>query len=168
MPVKAKSVRISAPKGGKVHFLDVVYDSMRPWNEAIRVVGSHASYERRTRQIGDKYPPKPDEFKMRKIILVNFGKEVPTGQLALDWAKSRSLQTTNPRAVFAIGETRPTLPTDLGLQDMAIVSTEPCLVNGNRNVCCVWWLGPDRNVLHVEFDAVWNQNAWFAFEQSTA
>ena len=165
MSVQTNTVAPVAPKGGHIHVLCVPVNPMRPWGDAVDAIGSYALGEESIHQIGDKYPPQPGELKEREIILVNFGKNIPTGQVALDWAQSNALHQTNPRGSFAVGEHRQQFPAELGLDHMTVVSTEHFMADDERHVCCVWWLGSERNALAVKFDDGWNANAWFAFEQ---
>ncbi len=154
-----------APDGGRIHTLSVSVNPMRPWNEAIDGIGSHAMNETEIRNVSDSYPPQSGSILECNVVLVNFGKAIPTGKEALAWASQYNLCSTKPQVVFAIGEHKQCLPTELELPDMAIASTEPSLVDGQNRVCSIWYLGSERNVFDIEFDGVWNSNVWFAFEK---
>lgn len=159
---------VTAPDGGRIHDLIVSVNPMRPWEEALEGIGSCAQNETSVRKIGGHYPPQDDGTRECNVVLVNFGKTIPTGQEALAWAKLHNLSSAKPRVVFAIGEHKQCLPDELGLPDLAIASTELSLVDGQNQVCSLWYIASDRYVFNVEFDDVWNEKVWFAFENDAA
>jgi RES domain-containing protein len=161
--IEESSMPIAAPKGGRIHVVRVPVDPAREWQEAVNAAGPNtpASYD--IRKVGHLYPPYAGLVAEREIILVNFGKTIPNGQYALDWAKPHGLQPENPRGVFAVGECKPGLNNELGMSYMAVVSLEACSFRGRRQVPCAWWFDSWRWAYLRWFDNDWNDNYWFAF-----
>lgn len=161
--IEEHSMPIAAPKGGRIHVVRVPVDPAREWQEAVNAAGpdTPASYD--VRKVGDQYPPQAGAVAEREIILVNFGKRIPDGQYVLDWANPHGLRPENPRGVFAIGEHKPNLNTELGMPYMAVVSLEACSFVGSRRVPRVWWSGSSRGAYLSWFGDDWRGVYWFAF-----
>ncbi len=164
MSAQIESLVPAAPVGGRIHALQIAVNPGRAWEDAVSAI-SPRPQSNEVMGLGQKYPEQVDTtLGNREVILVNFGKEIPTGNIALDWAKSHGLLLANPRVAFALGECKPHLPAEIGLEHMALVSTESCSFHNLDQVCCVWWQGSARAAFVVELGHVWNANSWFAFE----
>ncbi|MFZ2887019.1 MAG: hypothetical protein WA021_04340 [Minisyncoccia bacterium] len=161
------SMPVAAPKGGRIHIVRVPFNPGREWQEAIDASGPNTGKDWDIRKIGDKYPPQAGKTIEREIILVNFGKTIPDTQHALDWAKPYGLQPEPPRGVFAIGEHKPNLNKELGMDYMGVVSPVECSFGGDRQVPCEWWDGSGRSVGLDWFGGDWDGSYWFAFSRES-
>lgn len=161
--IEEHSMPVVAPKGGRIHVVRVPVDPAREWQEAINAAGPDTPANYDVRKVGHLYSQQTGAVVEREIILVNFGKTIPNGQYALDWAKPLGLMPVSPRAVFAIGEHRPQLNTELGMSYMAVVSLEQCSFEGSRQVPFAWWSASKREAYLGWFDDGWVGYCWFAF-----
>jgi hypothetical protein len=161
--IEEHSMPVAAPKSGRIHVVRVPVDPAREWQAAINAAGPNTPANYDVRKVGHLYPQQTGAVVEREIILVNFGKTIPNGQYALDWAKPFGLRPENPRGVFAIGEHRPQLNTELGMSYMAVVSLEACSFGGGRRVPFAGWDDSEREACLYWFDGDWVGRCWFAF-----
>lgn len=161
--IEEHSMPVAAPKGGRIHAVRVPVDPTREWLEAVNAAGPDTPASCSVRKVGHLYPPQAGTVTDREIILVNFGKPIPSGQYALDWAKPFGLRPENPRGVFAIGEHMPQLNIQLGMPYMAVVSLDVCSFEGGRRVPVAWWRDSRRGAYLYWFGSDWDGNDWFAF-----
>lgn len=165
--IEEHSTLFQAPKGGRIHIVRVPVNPAREWHEAIDAAGPNTGKDWDIRKVGDQYPPQKGKVREREIILVNFGKTISGTQYALDWAKPYGLQPEPPRSVFAIGEHKPNLNKELGMDYMAVVSPVECAFEGHRRVPCVWWRASQRRVDLSWFALDWLDDDWFAFSRES-
>lgn len=158
-----KVPELVAPDGGRIHIVRVLVNPSRPWQNAVDSAGPNTPSNYDVRRVADKYPPQDGAVEEKEIILVNFGRTIPDTQVAVDWVKQYKLRPASPRPVFAIGECKPQLHRELGLDSMAVVSPEECTFDGGRRVCHVWWGGADRDCYLDWYDDEWDADFWFAF-----
>ncbi len=163
--IEEHSMLLQAPKGGRIHIVRVPVSPGREWQEAINAAGPNTGKDWSIRKVGDQCPPRKGKAAEREIILVNFGKTIPDTQYALDWAKPFGLRPEPPRGVFAIGEHKPGLNKELGMDYMAVVSPSECSFEGHRHVPCGWWDGSERSVNLRWFDFEFDGRYWFAFSR---
>ena len=154
---------ITAPEGGRIHILRVPVNPAREWQEGINAAGPNTPENFDVCKVGGLYLPQKGKVEEREIILVNFGKTIPNGQYALDWAKQYKLCPDGPRGCFAIGEHKPNLDKELGMNPMAVVSLEECSFEGERRVCNVWWDDAGRYASLYWFGDDLGGDYWFAF-----
>jgi len=154
------------PEGGRIHILHVPVQMDREWQEAINTGGPNTPSKDYVREVGDQYPPKSGVVKEEEIILVDLGPHGGRWHDAISWAKEYQLEITNPRHVFAIGEKKPWLHRELGVNYMHVIATEECLVVGNRCACDVWWYKSERKCEQQQLTVYGDSNDWFAFLRS--
>ena len=160
---KAKPAELVAPDGGRIHVLRVPVNPTREWQEAINAAGPNTPSNYDVRKVADKYPPQDGVVEEKEIILVNFGKTISDTRVAVEWGKQHGLRPASPRPVFAIGEHKPQLHRELGVNAMAVVSPEECSFDVVRRVCIVWWSDADRHCNLRWFGHEWSAYYWFAF-----
>ncbi len=156
---------IQPPKGARVRVLTVKVNQEREWQEAIDAASTKTMVYHNVRKIGRQYPPVEMGTIEQEIILLNFPNGGGNWDKALRWAKSKGLNRTNPREVFAIGEHNPALHTKLGQNPMYVVATTDCTFESNRYACSVWWYDSQRETdlcLAESFIGIFN---WFAFRK---
>lgn len=161
--IEEHSMPVQAPKGGCIHVVRVPVNPAREWQEAVNAAGPDTPMSYDIRKVGHLYPPQTGAVVEREIILVNFGKTIPNGQYALDWALPFGLRPADARSVFAVGEHKPQLNTELGIPYMTVVSLEDCSFGGDRRVPSVWWCGSERGAPLGWFAYDWSDYCWFAF-----
>lgn len=157
------TVEIVPPEGGRVHVVRVPVRLDREWQEAINAVGPHTPDSYNVRKVGDQYPPSGAGTVKAEIILMNFGPNGGNWDLAIAWAKQYRLKRTNPRHVFAIGEHKPQLHHELGMDPMYVVATEECTFEGGRSACDVWWGRSGRGADLYWLEYYGFSSDWFAF-----
>lgn len=162
------SMPFKAPQGGRLNIVRVTVDPTRDWQEAINTAGPNTGSDCGVRKVGDAYPPEDGGVTEEEIFIVNFGKVIPNGQYALDWAKPLNLSPAKPRQVFAVGEHKPELHWELKCNPMALVSLVPCSFKGDHCVLRVWWGGARRDVNLDLFDDGCGASYWFAFVHKPA
>jgi hypothetical protein len=155
--------KIEPPPGGRIHIIRVSADPRSCWQKTINVCGPNTGDDWDIRMVDVHYPIRSGNTEEREIILVNFGKSIPNGQYALDWAKQLCLSPVDPRKVFAIGEHKPKLHLELGVGEMVVVSLIPCSFDGCSRVPYVWWEGLRRSANLDFFDSEFDDGHWFAF-----
>jgi hypothetical protein len=156
-----------APEGGRIHIVTVPVSSGRPWDEAVKSAGPNTPSDYNVWKVADQYPPTAGEVVNEENILVNFGPSGGSWNRAIAWAQTFGLKQTNPRRVFAIGEHKPNLHRELGMDPMYVVATQDCSFVGFRLACGVWWDGAERKAdlnWVKDFD---NANDWFAFRRES-
>ncbi len=151
------------PPGGRVHIVTVPVVQDRPWNEAVRAAGPNTPDNYDVWKVGDLYPATGAGIAQTKLVLVNFGPQGGSLAKAIAWAEQYNLKKTNPRQVFAIGEHKPQLHRELGMNPMYVVATEECSFEGDRQVCDVWWGDAEREVSLYWTGIVGSVDGWFAF-----
>ena len=159
----AKSEALTAPDGGRIHIVRVLVNPTREWQEAINAAGPDTPSNYEVCKVADKYPPQDGAVEEKEIILVNFGRTISDTKVAVDWGKQNKLRPANPRQTFAVGEYKPKLHRELGVNSMVVVSPDECTFDGYRRVCDVWWDDTDR-FCGLSWDGLeWNADYWFAF-----
>lgn len=151
------------PPGCRIHILSVPVIHDRDWQEAVNAAGPNTPADYNVRKVGDQYPPEgvtgEEEF-----ILLN----CPSGgswDKAIAWAEQFGLERTAPRQVFAIGEHKPKLHRELGLNPMYVVATKECSFDGDQLACYVWWGGSEREVDLHWLSSCGHSHDWFAFRR---
>ena len=148
-----------------LHTVRIRFKPDREWQESINAAGPNTPSDYNVRSVGGEYPPTGTEEIEEDLILLNFPNS-DGFDAALAWAKSKQLENTVPREVFAIGEQHPKLHEELGQNPMYVAATKECTFGGVRGACCVWWYDSGRGagVSWVgQFD---NSNGWFTFRKS--
>lgn len=156
---------LTPPLGARLHTVRIRFKPDREWQEAINAGGPNTPSNYNVRSVGEQYPPTGTEEIEEDIILINF----PNGDgfdAALAWAKSKQLENTVPREVFAIGEQHPKLHEKLGQNPMYVAATKECSFEGSRYACCVWWYGSEREASLDWVEYFGYSSAWFAFRKS--
>lgn len=159
-----KNPELAAPDGGCINVVHVPVNPGREWQEAVNAAGPNTPSGYDVRKVADKYPPQSGPVEdIKEIILVNFGRTISDTKVAVDWGKQYKLRPANPRQIFAVGEHKPELHHELGMNPMAVVSPDECFFVGYRQVCFVWWRGSRRYCDLRWFARDWSANSWFAF-----
>lgn len=151
---------IIPPPGARLHLLRVKWDKGRPWPEAINAAGS--SNTPLIYRMGDQYPPEEGVGK-EVIFLLNFPHGNDGWSMAIAWAEQSSLECTDPRQVFAIGEHHPNLHRKLGSNLMWVVATKHSSFACAHQACFVRWCGSEHWVDFARLDAFGGPTSWFAF-----
>lgn len=161
--LKVELTDIEAPKGARVHILEVEVEQDREWQAAVNAAGPNTPNDYNVRKVGDLYAPVGKGKVKEKLILLNF----PNGNWdkAIAWAEAKGLKRTHPREAFAIGEQHPKLHEQLGQNPMYAVATTDCSFGGGRRACCVWWSDSERgaDLRWVEFFG--RAYVWFVFRK---
>lgn len=163
--LKVDPTALTPPPGVRLHTVRIRFKPDREWQESINAAGPNTPSDYNVRKVGDQYPPTGTEEIEEDLILLNF----PNGDgfdAALAWAKSKQLENTVPREVFAIGEQHPKLHEELGQNPMYVAATKECTFGGDRGACCVWWDGSERGVDLDWVSGFDNSSDWFAFRKS--
>lgn len=95
------------------------------------------------------------------MVLLNYPKGDGNWDKGIAWGKEAKLNAANPREVFAIGEQKPDLHTNLKINPMYVVAPD----SYNSYACCVLWDGYDRGAglfWLSHFDDAYD---WFAFRE---
>ncbi len=151
------------PEGGRIHIVRVPVRLDREWQEAINAAGPNTPSNYHVRKVGDHYPPKAGEVIEPEVILMNFWPNSGSWDRAIGWGEKHVLKRTNPRHVFAIGEHKPQLHRELGLDYIYTMATEECVLEGDCDACDVWWDGPGRGCRLRRVEACGSSFGWFAF-----
>lgn len=155
---------IEPPAGGQICTLRIPVVIDRRWQEAVNAAGPHAPDNYNVRKVGDFYLPTGLGLVVSEIILMNFGPAGGNWKRAINWAEQYLLKRTDPRRVFAIGEHKPNLHRELGIDPMYVVATEECSFQGDEQACFVCWYGDARG---AGLGGVWEvggPRGWFAFD----
>lgn len=163
--LKVDSTALTPPPGARLHTVRIRFKPDREWQESINAAGPNTPSDYNVRKVGDQYPPTGTEAIEEDLILLNFSNG-DGFDAALAWAKSKQLENTVPREVFAIGEQHPKLHKELGQNPMYVAATKECTFVGDRFACYVWWDDSEREAdlsLVENFDS---SNDWFAFRKS--
>ena len=163
--IQRYSMPVAAPEGGRIHIVRVPVNPAREWQEAIDAAGPNTGKDWGVRKVADHYPPQAGPVEEREVILVNFGKTIPNGQYALDWAKPFGINASDPRKVFAVGEHKPKLHRELGVDAMAVISLVPCTFVGRQHVPRSWWFRSERRTNLYWFLDSFHDYYWFAFSR---
>ncbi len=157
---------ILPPPGGRIHVIRIPVVLDRPWNEAVKAAGPNIPEGHyNIWEVGDLYVPRGAGAKEKKFVLVNFGPDGGSKEAAEKWAEGYNLKGTTPRDVFAIGEHKPDLRRELGMDPMYVVSTEEGSFAGFCFVCCVWWRGAVRLAGLYSTESVGCPDVWVAFSR---
>jgi hypothetical protein len=163
--LKVDPTALTPPPGACLHTVHIRFKPDREWQESINAAGPNTPNDYNVRKVGDQYPPTGTEEIEEDLILLNF--ENGDGfDAALAWAKSKQLENTVPREVFAIGEQHPKLHEELGQNPMYVAATKECTFVGYCNTCYVWWRGSKRKVGLFWVENFDNSHIWFAFRKS--
>jgi len=142
--------------------IQVDYDL--PWEEAIHLGAPNAGFTK-IRRVGDQYS-KRNGVSLAKITFVNFPGEV-TPEFVRGFGQERQLGSTlDPRVIFAIGQYRPGLKSDLSpsTDTMQIVSLETFEIGGGEKYLpCLRWFGRCRSVYGLPLGAKLGPDCWFGF-----
>lgn len=163
--LKVDPTALTPPPGARLYTVRIRFKPDREWQESITAAGPNTPSDYNVRKVGDQYPPTGTEEIEEDLILLNF----PKGDgfdAALAWAKSKQLENTVPREVFAIGEQHPKLHEELGQNPMYVAATKECTFGGHRLACYVWWYGSERKALMYWVGSFDDSYAWFAFRKS--
>ena len=158
----AEEIKLIPPKGGRIHIVRVPVQLDRDWQEAINAAGPYTPDNYNVRKVGDQYPAGQGTLGT-EIILMNFGQKGGNWEKALAWAKKYGLKRTSPRHVFAIGEHKPQLHHELGMDSMYVAGTEDCVFESDRRACGVWWSGSRRECRLVWLRFCGRSGGWFGF-----
>lgn len=161
---------IKAPKGARVHILEVEVEQDRKWQAALNAAGPDTPKDYSVRQVGDQYPPVGKGKVKEKLILLNFPNGDGNWDKAIAWAKAKCLKRTHPREIFAIGEQYPKLHRQLGetwryMNLVYVVATTDIFFDGDRHACYVRWFGSERIVVLRWVKCFSNADAWFVFRE---
>ena len=159
----ATAAEFVPPPGGRVHIVRVPVRLDREWQEAVNVAGPDTPGNYNIHKVGDQYPPAGNETVEAEVILMNFGPNGGTWDKAIAWAEQYRLKRTNPRHAFAVGEHKPQLHRELGMDPMYVVATEECAFGGDRSACDVWWDGSGRKAYLYWVGDYGRSRGWFAF-----
>jgi len=162
--LKVDLTALKPPPGARLHTVRIRFKPDREWQEAVNAAGPNTPSDYNVRKVADQYPPSGTEEIEEDLILLNF----PKGDgfdAARAWARSKQLEDTVPREVFAIGEQHPKLHEELGQNPMYVAATKECTFEGDRGACYVWWDDSGRGA-----DLYWVENFgssydWFAFRK---
>ena len=180
---------IVAPKGGRIHRLSVHVNPARNWEEAVRALpntlrrnDNPMSDANWVWNIGRNYPPRNDPEGEKEIVLANFGSgpgsaisevEFPLTQgepyreeteVVLAWAGQNCLRSPDPRYCFAVGEHKPLLNEELGLNCMSLVTLNPRMLGDRALFCSVWYAGRGSRQAGVETAHLgWWDHSWLLF-----
>lgn len=163
--LKVDPTALTPPPGARLHTVRIRFKPDREWQEAINAAGPNTPSDYNVRKVGDQYPPTGTEEIEEDLILLNF----PNGDgfdAALAWAKSKQLENTVPREVFAIGEQHPKLHIELGQNPMYVAATKECTFEGHRGACYVWWDDLKRGAYLGRVEDFSYGGGWFAFRKS--
>lgn len=167
----AQVTGIIAPEGGRLYRACVLVDESMDWDAAIDAGFPNTPSNYDVRKVGDLYSPKSGiKPAKRKMILVNFGKDIPNVDIALTWGKERKLIPASPRSIWALGKHKPQLHTELGQDVLVVASLKECMFSGSRRVPYGWWHGAERGAFLFWPGGGWDVRCWFAFvcEESLA
>lgn len=154
-----------APKGGRVHRIEILVDPARPWQEAINAAGPDTARDAAIRRVDDQYPPEAGARANRKMVLVSFCKVLDGLQPVFEWAAPYGLVPEKPRSVFAIGEHEPWLRLQLGQKALVVFSLATCPYDGGRYMPCIWTFDLKRYTEISWSGGHFSEICWFAFSQ---
>lgn len=170
--VSIEGIDLPLPKNGKIHILSIPFDGTRSWDEAVRAAGPDTSLDSIVYKYHYAYPPKVVPPIRQLVILVNFSDGF-SSNWAVMWGRERYLRPAMPRTCLAIGEHRPNLNRDLGVDFMGVVSlADPCMYGGTSFHTYVWWQESRRRICAKGFESFWGANYeesfWVAFVHETS
>ena len=139
------------PLGGRIEVVRVPVWLGRDWQEAINTASLRIQSDFAARMASKQFPPVAGKDTMieAEVILVKLGRpdyfewyrSIDAWKEINNWASQCGLKRTNPRYVFAIGEHRPRLQHELGVDRMYIVATMEFPFLDGPGVCAVWLYG---------------------------
>lgn len=163
--LKVELTDIEAPKGARVHILEVEVKQDREWQAAVNAAGPNTPNDYNVRKVGDQYAPVGKGKVKEKLILLNFPNGDGNWDKAIAWAETKGLKRTHPREAFAIGEQHPRLPEQLGQNPMYAVATTDCSFEGRRDACYVWWRASKRRASLDWVEGFGLTSDWFVFRK---
>lgn len=153
---------LTPPSGGRIHAVKVAVNYGEDWQEAVNAAGPNTPGTYNIRKVGNLYPGRKEKLE-KELILVNFGSAGIDWDEALRWGQSMGLAKTEPREVFVLGKTFPTLHRELGINPMYVVATTDCEFDGDRRACGVWWGVAVRGAGLCGLPFFGSAYGWFAF-----
>lgn len=164
-------VKIEPPPGGRIHLIgDLPVDENRNFLEAVNSAGPDTDKNSDIHRVGaGLWTPEAGESSEQLVsettLLVNFGPGYPKiDSEVAKWVRAYSiLRPITPRRCLAIGEYRPLLHCEVGMDPIGVASMDRRLIAGSARVVCMWWHGSRREAFFGFRSDGWGDCFWFGF-----